>query len=143
MIHQGPPCSPRISDCASKFKEAIDATQDKHWVDWLEEATVQDIYIVNKYISGDPGNYSKAHIPSLCTKIDGNEVLVNSNMQKATLLTDTFFPPLPTFKLFPPNTIYPEPLTATQYLSHNHIQQSIKKLKIPNIVLKKCEDLLD
>ncbi|KZP25717.1 hypothetical protein FIBSPDRAFT_661424, partial [Athelia psychrophila] len=76
---------------------------------------------------------------------------IDSNAQKATALADAFFPPLPTYELVPPDTQYPEPLTAAPYLSRDRILQTIKKLKpykapgpdgIPNIILKKCADIL-
>ncbi|KZP07936.1 hypothetical protein FIBSPDRAFT_703146, partial [Athelia psychrophila] len=70
---------------------------------------------------------------------------------KAELLAEAFFPPLPTHELLPPDTQYPEPLKTSPYLTRERIQQTISKLKpykapgpdgIPNVVYKKCADLL-
>ncbi|KZP05446.1 hypothetical protein FIBSPDRAFT_710033, partial [Athelia psychrophila] len=70
---------------------------------------------------------------------------------KAELLAEAFFPPLPTHELFPPDTQYPEPLETTPFLTCEHILQTISNLKpykapgpdgIPNVVYKKCADLL-
>lgn len=40
----------------------------------------------HKYILGDPNNYSKTWIPSLQTEVDGEDILIDSNAQKAMLL---------------------------------------------------------
>ncbi|KZP06929.1 hypothetical protein FIBSPDRAFT_684474, partial [Athelia psychrophila] len=92
-----------------------------------------------------------ARIPSLKTKVDGEDVMVDGNEEKAKILAETFFPPLPTHELFPADTEYPVPLPAPPFLSRERIQQSILKLKpykapgpdgIPNVVLKQCADII-
>ena len=45
-------------EVASKLHSGIDSTKKAHWTKWLEEATINDIYMANKYINGEPTDFS-------------------------------------------------------------------------------------
>ena len=55
---------------ANNYKERIDETRDEHWADWLKEISAQDIYIANKYLSGEPNDYSRHVSPPYAPTVD-------------------------------------------------------------------------
>ncbi|KZP08134.1 hypothetical protein FIBSPDRAFT_914338 [Athelia psychrophila] len=63
------------------------------------------------------------------TTINGEEIQVDTNADKAKVLAGTFFPPLPTHELFPPDSQYPDLLPDPPFLTRERIHQSIAKLK--------------
>lgn len=100
-------------EAAWKLSNCIDATKKKHWSDWLEKATFNNIYTANKYINSDPTDYSNTCIPDLKTfiVITQTETLATNNETKAKSLTKTFFPLPPTTPVIQAIT-YPKPLKA-------------------------------
>ena len=132
-----------------KFKDTMQETRNQDWSDWLEEASQQDLYITNKYISNEPTDYSNARVPSLCTTTNNLPSTADDNSDKAAALAESFPPPPPTFSHVPPNVIYPPPLKGIRFFSRAHICQVISLLspykapgpdQIPNVVLMKCCD---
>jgi hypothetical protein len=138
---------------ANKFKEVMQETREQDWKDWLKSILQQDLYIANKYISGEPSDYSSTRIPSLRTFSNGLSDLAEENSAKVTTLADSFFPPHPPeTSHVPPNQTYPTPLRSPHFFSKTRIRQVIRSLspykapgpdKIPNIVLMQCIDTLN
>ena len=77
---------------ANKFKEVITETCNQDWIDWLEGASQQDLYLAKKYISSEPSNYSNTHIPALHILTNGLPDLAEDNEQKVMALVSSFFP---------------------------------------------------
>ena len=136
---------------ANKFKEVMSETRSQDWVDWLEGASQQDLYLANKYISSEPSDYSNACIPALHIHTNGMPDLAEDNEQKVKVLASSFFPSPPNTSSVPPHQEYPTSLKGPRYFSRDRIRQVIRTLspfkapgpdKIPNVVLMKCTDAL-
>jgi hypothetical protein len=121
-------------------------TRSQDWIDWLEVASQQDLYLANKYISSEPTDYSNARIPPLHMYTNGLPDVADDNAKKVKALADSFFPPPPAVSSVPPNQVYPTPLKGPRFFSRSRIRQVIKSLspfkglapdKIPNVVLMK------
>jgi hypothetical protein len=81
-----------------EYKEAVRQydkvqreTMAQHWIDWLEEASGNDIYKANEYLTSEPTDYSSARIPSLKVTVNGVDGLAEDNDAKAKALADVFF----------------------------------------------------
>ena len=77
---------------ANKFKEVMTETCNQDWIDWLEGASQQDLYLANKYISNKPSDYSNACILALRIVSNGMPDLAEDNEQKVKALASSFFP---------------------------------------------------
>ena len=126
-------------------------TRNQDWTDWLEAASQQDLYIVNKYIMNKPTDYSNARVPSLYTTTNNLPNTADDNPSKAAALAEFFFPPPPAFSHVPPDANYPPPLKGIHFFSRARIRQVIGSLspykapgpdQIPNVVLIKCCDTI-
>ena len=136
---------------ANKFKDVMTETCNQDWIDWLEGASQQDLYLANKYISNEPSDYLNARIPALRIISNGMPDLAEDNEQKVKVLASSFFPlPLNTSHV-PSHQEYPTPLKGPHFFSKVRIQQVICTLspfkapgpdKIPNVVLMKFTDVL-
>lgn len=134
------------------LKNCIETTKKKHWISSLEETTNNNIYLANKYINGEPSDYSHMHIPNIKTYNEPTHstTLATDNANKVNAMAKTFFPPpLPVPSI--PHSVYPEPLPAKGIFSKANIRNSIKNLKpqktpgldgIKNIILKECVDMV-
>lgn len=49
---------------ARNLKICIETTKKLHWTNWLKEVLINDIYTGNKYINGEPTDYSNNQIPT-------------------------------------------------------------------------------
>ena len=141
-------------EAANKLNNRINEMKKAHWTDWLEEVSSKDIYIVNKYVTSEPSDYSSTRIPPL--KVHNKELnqyfMATDNSDKAKALTNAFFPPPPLQSIIP-DSVYPEPLKARGSFSRNDICNAVRKLKpykapgedcIQNIVLQHCiEAIID
>lgn len=107
--------------------------------------------MANKYINGEPTDFSNARIPDLQTldPTDNSPSTIVNNVDKAKVLAETFLPP-PTLPIIP-ITAYPEPLLARGTFTRNDIHNTIKKFKpntapgpdgIKNLVLQQCVDTI-
>ena len=96
------PAHTEHKDMACQLSNCISTTKKKHWSDWLEKATSNDIYIANKYIDSDPMDYSNTCIPDLKVfdAVTHTESLLTNNTLKAIVLAQTFFPHLPPHPTF-------------------------------------------
>jgi hypothetical protein len=134
-----------------EFKKLLTDTKKQNWIDWLENAQQNDLYLANKYISSEPTDYSNTRIPPLRTCSNGVNGLAESNTAKAEALAKSFFPPPPATTSVPPNVTYPVPLKGIKFFSRARIRQVFRKLspykapgsdRIPNVVLTKCVEAL-
>ena len=69
-----------------EYAQAIECVSKAHWINWLENISTQQIYTANKFVTGDPTDFSSAWIPSLKTTTEGAPFLASSNNDKATTL---------------------------------------------------------
>ena len=133
------------------YAKAIETSKKEHWENWLLNASERDIWTANKYATDPPTDGGKTRIPTLnYVGQDGNTRRTASNAEKSTALASAFFPPPPTTPLIP-HTYYPEPSNIFRYFTRMQIKNAAKKLNafkapgpdgIPNIVLKRCIDIL-
>ena len=79
----------------NKLKDVMKETHNQDWTNWLEATSKQDLYITNKYIPGDPMDYSNAQGPTLHTTTNNLSSSTESNTDKAAALAGSFFPLLP------------------------------------------------
>ena len=94
-----------------KYGKAIVQAKQKHWTDYLEGVTVDDIWTVNKYVKNPVSDGSNPRIPMLkIAGLDGHVREVNMNNGKAKVFSDAFFPKPPQTSRVPVNYNYPEPL---------------------------------
>lgn len=132
----------------AEYNKAIKTTKKDHWVNWLEEAMGNDLWIANKYIANLTGDGGKTRIPTLVTKDDeGNTTTAASNEGKSEIFAKTLFPPPPPRSAVPPDFIYPEPAAPWTDVTEEQLCKSIAKLspyKAPgpdsmaNIVFQCC-----
>ena len=122
-------------------------TRSQDWMDWLEGASQQDLYLANKYISSEPTDYLNARISPLHMYTNGLPDVADDNEKKVKVLAHSFFPPPPAVLTVPLNQIYPTPLKGPHFFTRSKIRQVIQSLspykapgpdKIPNVVLMKC-----
>ena len=78
---------------AKALKNSIEATKKSHWINWLEEASINDIYMANRYLNDDPTDNSNTWIPDLTVfdSTTNHETLATDNDTKAKVLAETFF----------------------------------------------------
>jgi hypothetical protein len=136
----------------NKYSEAIKKTKLAHWINWLESATMADIWIANKYLNAEPGNGGLTHIPTLKTQTpNGRQTEAITNEDKSTTLAKTFFPPPPVTSTVPTDYLYPEALPDPGPITKDQITRAIDKLSpykapgpdgIPNAVFKNCSKTL-
>ena len=77
----------------------------------MENADAADIWSVNKYLMNPPGNRGQTRIPML--KVKGNDRIpreVNTNEEKANILSEVFFPLKLAATTVPQAHEYPDPL---------------------------------
>ena len=142
---------------SNKYRDAILITKQQHWENFLEEMSADKIWMANKYLSNPPGDGRQPRIPSLnYTNASGTLTTIDNNKDKANLLAKTFFPPpqpQPHEQQQEPPTqeIYLEPLPDPPQINSEQILEHISNLPpykahapdgIPNIVLKKCANIL-
>ena len=138
------PAHAEYKRAANKFKEVMSETRNQDWINWLEGASQQDLYLANKYISSEPSNYLNARIPALRIHTNGMPDLTEDNKQKVKALASSFFPPLLNTSSIPPQQEYLTPLKGPCFFSRERIRQVIRMLnpfkapgldKILNVVL--------
>lgn len=79
---------------SKKLAKAIEDTTKSHWIDWLENTSAQDVYLVNKYVTNKPSDYSNAHcIPTFKISTDNSNALAMSNVDEVDVFSASFFPP--------------------------------------------------
>jgi hypothetical protein len=134
-----------------QYAEAIEWVSKAHWTDWLENISAQHIYTANKYVTGDPTDFSSARIPSLKTYHNNAPFTASTNIDKVTALSSSFFPPPPPDPLIPDDTIYPTPLSGLKFFTRRRIRETAARLKpfkapgpdgIPNVIIMKSMDTL-
>jgi len=80
----------------TKYDKAIRTRKKDHWINRLEDATGNDLWITNKYITNPAGDGGKTCIPTLVTKDnEGNATTATSNESKSEVFAKTLFPPPP------------------------------------------------
>jgi hypothetical protein len=113
------------------------------------------LWIANQYISSSGGDSGKTRIPTLIrTPTPGTEeevIEAVTNEEKSKILVTTMFPGKPENYAIQGNRNYPEQLPMRGEITHKQIKRHLDKLspykatgtnEIPNIVLKKCTDIL-
>jgi len=132
----------------AKYDKAIRTTKKDHWINWLEDAMGNDLWITNKYITNPAGDGGKTRIPTLITKDnEGNATMATSNESKSEVFTKTLFPPPPSRSAVPPDFEYPEPATPWSDITGEQLRKTIVKLSpykapspdgVANIVFQHC-----
>jgi hypothetical protein len=152
--HRNNPLHPvhKAHDEASKiFDRTLEQTKREHWRDWLERAVDPDIWTVHKVISAPSTDGAKARIPALKHRNGETEVTASTNPEKSQALAKSFFPAKPDDTGIATSFTYPKACCEPDQITKEQIAHQILKLKpykapgpdgIPNIVLKKCADLL-
>ena len=129
----------------------IETTKKEHWENWLLNASEKDIWTANKYTTDSTTDGGCTRMPTLIIpNQDGTTRLTASNDEKSEALASSFFPPPPLHPKIPLRC-YPEPSDSFRYFTRAQIVGATKKLNaykapgpdgIPNVVLKKCVELL-
>jgi hypothetical protein len=145
-------CHEELKATKNTYAEEIMSTKQQHWLKWLEDIEVNDLWTANRYISSEPSDGGKTHIPTLMLIGPDNMVSkATTNNEKSRLLAKSFFPPPPDADLVPPDTIYPDPVEWLPPITPDQISQAITNLSgykapgpdgICNIVFKECTNLL-
>lgn len=127
--------------------KAIIEAKQKHWTDYLEEASAKDLWTVNRYLKELVGDGSKSYIPMLrVNEEDGTASEITTNEEKAEVLHK------PAQLTVPANYIYLVPLPLPDDITKDQIQRHVKALSpykasspdgIPNIVLQKMVDIIE
>jgi hypothetical protein len=136
----------------NKYAEEITSAKEQHWANYLEEATEAQLWTANKYLSEPTGDGGRARIPTLkVTHGDGQTKEVNTNEEKAKVISKSFFPDKPDDNLVPPNYNYPDPIHLRPNFTRERIRARIAKLSpykacgpdgIPNIVLQRTVNFI-
>ena len=111
------------------YDKAIKKTKKEHWVNWLEEATSNDLWIANKYMLNPAGDRGKSHILTHKTKdSEGNKISASSNEDKSEIFANALFPPPPPCSAVPQGFNYPEPATTWTDIMDEQLHRTITKL---------------
>ena len=103
LIHH--PSHSELRRKSRQYGNEILIAKRKHWTDYLEGMTAQDIWTANKYLKNPVGDGGSPRIPTIrTTNEEGSEVDINDNEDKAKVFATTFFPPLRTWNML--TTIY-------------------------------------
>ena len=107
------PVHTKHKEAAHRLSNCIDTTKRKHWSDWQERATSNNIYTTNRYVNNDPTDYSSMHIPDLkyIDNLTHTETMASDNVAKSKMLAKTFFLAPPVLPVIPAS-VYPKPLKA-------------------------------
>jgi hypothetical protein len=134
-------------EARNKYAEAIAKAKTDHWTSYLEEATEEQLWTANRYLTEPVGDGGRTRIPTLKVgTINGSTVDAYTNEEKANALVKTFFPARPAEDTAPENYVYPEPVQYSPVYTTERIRNRISKLspykasgpdEIPNIVLQK------
>ena len=109
----------------NKYGTAIIQAKWKHWTDYLEGTTADDISTANRYVKNPAGDGGNPRIPTL--KVAGTDGIiseVNMNDGKANAFLDAFFPNPPLNSSMPADYNYlellpdPPPLSCKQIGMH-------------------------
>jgi hypothetical protein len=145
------PIHRKVRQLSNKYGTEILKAKRQHWTDFLEEATVSDIWTANRYFKEPSGDGGSPRIPTLKVNHEGNTITVNDNEEKATIFAKTFFPTRPTNSSVLTSSAYPEPLPNPRRITKKQILAQIQRLSpykasgpdgIPNVVIQKCADLI-
>ena len=136
----------------NKYSEAIKKAKLAHWIEWLESATMADVWIANKYLNAEPSDGGLARIPTLKTRnTNGQQTEAKTNEEKSTTLAKTFFLPVPISSTVPTDYLYPDALPNPAPIMKDQLLRAINKLspykapgpdEIPNAIFKNCSDIL-
>ncbi|KAG5718869.1 hypothetical protein E4T56_gene6359 [Termitomyces sp. T112] len=127
--------------------EQICEAKKEHWDSWLEDISAQDIYLANKYVTSNLTDLSRARILELKPNGPGQGNTATTNIKKAQILAESFFPPPPQIPNIP-CTAHPRPLPDIRYYSKWWILKTLAQLQpykapgpdgIPNIVLMRVQ----
>ena len=105
---------------------AIVQAKQKHWMDYLEGTTVDDIWTANQYVKNPAGDGGNPRIPTL--KVAGTDGIiseVNMNDGKVKAFSDAFFPKPPLNSSMPADYDYPELLPDPLLVTHKQIRMHI------------------
>ena len=145
------PVHRKVKQLSNEYGTEILKAKRQHWADFLEEASINDIWTANRYLKEPSGDGGSPRIPTLKVNQEGNPLSINDNEEKAAIFAKTFFPPPPTTSTVPTDFVYPEPLPDPARINRRQILAQIQRLspykasgpdEIPNVVLQKCADLL-
>ncbi|VDC00142.1 unnamed protein product [Peniophora sp. CBMAI 1063] len=135
-----------------EYRRAIYMAKKTNWEEWLEEVGEDDIWTANKFAKAEATDGGAASIPTLKrTVAPGVEEAAATNEDKSAFLAATFFPAPPADAAVPPDTVYPQPLTADATISESTVLRHLARLSpykapgpdgIQNIVLTKCADII-
>ena len=138
-------------DASREYAKLIETTKKEHWENWLLNASERDVWTANKYATDPPTDSGKPRMPALITTDqNGNDRHTSTNDEKSEALAKSFFPPPPSSPAIPA-VCYPQPAKIFKFFSRAHIRNTADKLSafkapgpdgIPNVVLKKCIDVI-
>jgi len=138
-------------EAKSRYHKAMKFTKQQHWRDWLEKADDPDIWTAHKITSATPTDGGKAKIPKLEHRVDGEEAIASTNVEKSVALATCFFPAKPPECDTGAGVKFPTPCKGVGKITREQINEQLKRTKpykapgpdgIPNIVLSKCADIL-
>ena len=132
--------------------QAILLAKNTHWTNYLEEASDNNLWNINRYLKAPIGDGGKSYIPTLKAKEeDGSIREVTDNKGKAEAFHKIFFPLKPAESSVPVEFNYPEPLPPPDTITKEQIIRHIKALsphkasgpdEIPNIVLQETVKII-
>ncbi|CCA76397.1 hypothetical protein PIIN_10390 [Serendipita indica DSM 11827] len=111
------------------MKKTVRNSKEEHWWRWIENANSGDLWNINRFQGQSSSDGSKERIPPLKT----NCGLAQTNEEKASILSSTFFPPPPSLaptKLPLPSQQLPDwrPFTTERI---RHAASRLKRDKAP------------
>ena len=135
------------------YADAIAKAKKDTWVKFLETLDSNTIWTANKYALGPATDSGSVRIPDLVYKDEHNRnKLAATNEDKAKAFYDTFFTKrIDTETDYNTRQNYPTPKFIFKPITDEQIRRAIKRIApykapgpsgIPNIVLKKCANIL-
>ncbi|KAG2071042.1 hypothetical protein BDR04DRAFT_1154846 [Suillus decipiens] len=89
------------------YADKITSTKKQHWIDWIEDLEGNNLWMASCYVSLEPTDGGKSHIPTLIAKNpDGSTVEASTNGKKSILIAEAFFSPPPLTDSIPADFIY-------------------------------------
>jgi hypothetical protein len=143
----------KAKDTDKAYSEAIEKAKEQHWDTYIQKLDSETMWTALKYATTPGTDGGRTRIPTLRTKDQTGTTTQEhtTSDSKATLFSNTFFPPPPKDSLVPDDAEYPEPCCNLPRITIRQVKRQIRRLKphkapgpdgITNIVIKECEDVL-
>src|SRR6201996_1194005 len=146
------PIHERYKLARNNYAWHISQTKLDHWEEYLKDLDERNMWSAHRIVSNEPSDQSRVRIPNLKVKNNcGQEEILTTNGEKCLALFNNFYPPSDPQEHIPDDFEYPPPKFKFKKITETQVRRAIQRTKpfkvpgrnqIPNVIYKKCENLL-